>query len=536
MLLTGWMSGAQFRPEPLMERNIFTDSFALAWETKFAKYFVRRFKDEPAIAGWGFGNESNVMSLCPSREAAFVWSSLIANTIRSEDVSRPIISGMHGLAVEGAGNSWHIADQGQVCDVVTTHPYPLFTPYCDMDPLVNIRSTLHATAESCLYSDLSQKPCFIEEMGELGRGVANEQNSRTYLDTVLWSCWSHNHCGCLWWAAFDVPPTDKVPYDWFPFESTLGLFSVDRKSKLTAGAISDFAKMIASLPAEYRALPPHKKQAVCILSHEQEHWPIAFASFILAKQAGYTIRFVSPDDDIPPASFYLLTSLGGYGSLSQTRWNTITKNISDNGGVLYLSVADALLSNLGQIAGVEVVSRQQRRRDLEIRFNSGTTLKCPNNIGAKYQLSVKPHGADIEAIDSDGVPVLTRFKFGKGTVFFLNVGLELLLGHQCGAFDKESPDFASIYRIIGKEVIDRAIVTKNSDARSLLLTEHPCADGSTLVVGVNHGAELLNSSVAYDDRQFVAKALYGNSVSAKGLLQISIETGAGFVTKLTPKQ
>ena len=343
MLLAGWMSGEQFRPEPLQERNVFTDSFALASEIKFVKFFVSRFKNEHSIIAWGFGNESNVMSMCPLREAAFVWSSLISDTIRSQDTSRPIISGMHGLTVESSKNPWHIADQGYACDIVTNHPYPLFTPNCDMDSLDSLRSSLHATAESCLYSDISRKKCFIEEMGDLGRGVASESISKTYLSKVLWSCWSHNHIGCLWWAAFDVPFTNKSPYDWFAFESTLGLFSIDRKPKLMAEAMSQFSEMLASLPQEYRNLPPHNKQAVCVLSGDQDHWPIAFASFILAKQAGFTIRFISPEDEIPSCSLYLLPSLTGISSLSQSRWKTLTEQIYNNGGVLYLSINDALL-------------------------------------------------------------------------------------------------------------------------------------------------------------------------------------------------
>jgi endo-1,4-beta-mannosidase len=96
-LLTGWMSGRLFVPPALEKLNVLTDPMALMWETRLVRYFVRRFKDHPAIAAWDLGNECNCMAPVPSCQAAWAWTSAITHTIRAEDSTRPVVSGMHSL-------------------------------------------------------------------------------------------------------------------------------------------------------------------------------------------------------------------------------------------------------------------------------------------------------------------------------------------------------------------------------------------------------------------------------------------------------
>ena len=156
-LLTGWMSGRLFVPEMLQDRNTLTDPMAIKWEIRFVRLMVRLFKAHPAIIAWDLGNECNCLGKANSADQAYVWAATISMAIRCEDASRPIISGMHSLSPDG---EWRMQDQAEFLDVLCTHPYPIFTPHCDTDPLNQMKSALHATAESLYYADLSGKPCF----------------------------------------------------------------------------------------------------------------------------------------------------------------------------------------------------------------------------------------------------------------------------------------------------------------------------------------------------------------------------------------
>ena len=145
----------------------------MRFQIKLVTGIVKRFKDKKAIYAWNLGNECNCMSPCESREEAFNWSSLIANTIRANDPSRMVISGMHGLVTEDTElNHWLISDQGEATDMLTTHPYAYFVPHCLMDPINSIRTLMHGATETRLYSDISKKPCLVEELGTLSHSVA----------------------------------------------------------------------------------------------------------------------------------------------------------------------------------------------------------------------------------------------------------------------------------------------------------------------------------------------------------------------------
>lgn len=280
MLLTGWMSGRQFKPEPLQERNIYTDPFALKWQVRFVECFVSHFKGRNSIIGWGLGNESNAMSPCPSVEAAYAWTALISKTIRAADPSRPVISGMHSLTVNGAPRGWRIQDQGELTDIMTVHPYSPWVKYCNTDPLLSLKSTSHPVAECDFYSDLTGKPTMIEEIGDLGRAFTNPAGGGLYCRTLLWSAWANETPGMLWWCGFDPQNTDPTPYDWFEFEGDLGLFDADRKPKPAAEAYDAFQKMLAALPPEYRKPPKRKKEALCILSEGQDNWAAALSAHL----------------------------------------------------------------------------------------------------------------------------------------------------------------------------------------------------------------------------------------------------------------
>src|SRR5258708_5735335 len=154
-LITGWMSGRLFTPPAFVNLNVITDPTALMWQARFVRYFVRTLASHPAIAAWDLGNECNVMGKA-TRSQAWVWTHAVATTIRSVDPSRPVISGMHSLPAE-ARKPWSIRDQAELTDILTTHPYPVWTPHCNYDPVTTMRPLLHATAVTLLYSGIAGK-------------------------------------------------------------------------------------------------------------------------------------------------------------------------------------------------------------------------------------------------------------------------------------------------------------------------------------------------------------------------------------------
>jgi len=200
-LITGWMSGRLFVPPALVGRNILTDSECIMWQIKFVKYFVKSNLNKECIIAWDLGNECNGMQANVSREEAWVWTSHISSAIKAVDNKRPVISGMHSLSPKG---TWRIEDQAENTDILTTHPYPLWTPYCDQDPINTMKPLMHSTAETRYYQDIGGKPCFAEEIGSMGPMICSNDVEASFARTALFSLWTNGCNGFMWWCVHTI--------------------------------------------------------------------------------------------------------------------------------------------------------------------------------------------------------------------------------------------------------------------------------------------------------------------------------------------
>ena len=201
-IVTGWMSGKLFAPPVLNGKNLISDAEALMWMRRFIHRFVRELKDERSIVLWDLGNECNCLGTAKDQYEAYKWTSTVVDAIRSEDTSRPISSGMHGLS-SGNGDSWQIEHQGELCDILTTHPYPSPTVGGDVEPYTRLRMTYLPTAQSFYYSGVSGKPAYIQESGCFSETIGNKQMSADFMRIQILSSVSNGLLGYQWWCAWE---------------------------------------------------------------------------------------------------------------------------------------------------------------------------------------------------------------------------------------------------------------------------------------------------------------------------------------------
>lgn len=487
-LITGWMSGRLFTPPAFTGRNMLTDPAALLWQTRFARHFVRSFREHPAILAWDLGNECNCMGPA-TREQAWVWTSAITNAIRAEDNSRPIVSGMHSLS-PAPNAAWRIQDQGELTDVLTTHPYPYFTPYCDQDPVNTMRTILHSTAESRLYADIGNRPCLIEEIGTLGPMVADERTAGDFIRAVLFSAWAHDCHGLLWWCAFDFGHLSEAPYDWDAYERELGLFRLDGTPRPVLAEMSQFVQFLHNLPM--RNLPPRQTDAVCILSEGQDQWAVAYSAFVLAKQAGFDIVFQYADQPLKDAPLYLLPGVSGGRILYRRRWLELLERVRA-GATLYVSHEDGMLSPFTEPFGLDVQDRSRRNGPSTLTFDA-LPGRPVFTTRAPVRLRVKPARADVEVLarEEDGNPVFTRAPYGKGALYFLSAPIERELTHTPGSFHRpDAPAMWQVYRHIAQPALAGRIAAK--DQPMVGLTEHALEDGRRALVVINYSPQAIST-------------------------------------------
>ena len=491
-LVTGWMSGRLYVPSALYGKNVLTDPLALYFEQLFIKGFVSRFKSRDTIYAWDLGNECNCMGKATHIEAVN-WTATIANAIRAEDSTRPVVSGMHGLEVDPQ-SAWQIRDQSAWNDILTTHPYPYWCLHTRNDNTLSVRTMLHATAQNKFYSECGGKPCMAEEIGTMGPMIASDDTSSKFLRTNLFSLWSNGSLGLMWWCAHDQNMLTAFPYSTNMVELELGLLNADRSPKSTILEIKKFSDFIKSTAIE---LPGAKIDAVCILSHGQRQWGVCYTSYVLARQAGINLRFCYADDGIPEADTYLLPSVNGITVMNSARYKELKERVR-NGARLYISMDNGVLSEFEQLTGMRVVDSHESPESHSFSLDGKKF-----NFSTKRTYILDSLGADVLARDDNNNPVLSRYEYGKGSVTYLNFPLEenLIDGHN--AFDGK--DF-ELYKYIFKTKIDSYPVKLIADGVFTTLHE---GDGRVYVVAINYSDS--DSDIKIEPGKYkLSKVLYGS--------------------------
>jgi len=503
-LITGWMSGRLFVPPALEGLNPITDPASILWQVRFVKVLVGEYRNHPAIRAWDLGNECNVMGQA-TREQAWLWTSTLADAIRSADPNRPVISGMHGLAVESR-KPWSIADQGELTDILTTHPYPLFTSHANREPMDTIRPLLHSTAETCLYGDISGKPAFVEEIGNFGPNFCSEDRGAAVWRATLASLWAHDARAALWWCAFDQISLIGAPHDWVPLERELGLLRESGEEKPLVAEIPAFESLLRSVPS----LPRRGIDAICLLTPGQDQWGIAYTAFILAKQAGFDLAFHYMDRPLPNAQLYLLPSIGGLAPLSRQRELELKEKILA-GATLYVSADDGFVRDTYGITGLTFIGRHRRADACEFAW-SDEYFSIPG--GTRFHL----HGgrAKVLAKEKNESPVFTEANFGEGKVFFLAAPLEKTLSETNEAFLPGGTPYWKIYRKIAEKPIGKRLIKKN--VPNLGVTEHAVDSGSMFAVLINYSPQPIVETLSFSHGARLSAVLHGAGLQDGQLL------------------
>jgi len=550
-LLTGWMSGRLHVPPALEGRNVLTDPFAIRWEVRLVRHFVRTFRDHTAVAAWDLGNECNCMGPA-NRDEANAWTAQMVNAIRAEDRSHPVISGMHGLSPEGA---WNVFDQAEHCDILTTHPYPVFTPHCNQDPVNTIRTILHSTAESRYYADLGGKACLCQEIGTLGPVIASERVAADFIRSCLFSLWANDCHGLIWWCAHEQTDLSHAPYDWHAVERELGLLRADKTAKPVLETMGAFRSVVECLPCcragactppirsgsatrggvqapalQHGNLPLRSRQAVCILTEGQDHWGVAYSAFILAKQAGFDLEFQYCTQPIRDADLYLLPCLSGHAMISRRRMDELLAKV-EAGATLYISLDTGLPSSFAPITGLEPQTRQKRTDFGPITLKMlGNRPQIPS--GGEFKVRFKATRADTLGIEEDGNPAFTVAPYGQGRVYFLSIPMEMMVTRTPGVLHHaDAPPYWRVYRYFAQEAIERRIVRKQHPM--LGVTEHLTGDGQTVVVLVNYSPDPIQDSLKLAEGWSVARVVHGDATPQPPRVEVIVPGNDGAVLLLT---
>lgn len=523
-LLTGWMSGRVYVPKALDGLNLYTDPTALRWETRYIKYLVTRFKDHPAIVAWDLGNECNCFDNCSDRDTAYTWSALISNTIKSVDNTRPVVSGMHGLVPEGI---WTAMDQGELTDILCTHPYPAFTPFCDTDPINKMKSANHAVAESLFYRGCGNKPCFAEEISVLGPMFGNDESACANVDMALFGLWAHNCMGFMWWCACNQSALTDTPYDWTGLERELGLIYADGTHVPMMDRMTAFSKFTK----KFGKLPERITDAVCVMLYGQDTWAEAYGTFLIAKQAGLDVEYMYCDNKLPDANAYIVPGLKMYIEPTKRLWDDLLKKVHDDGASLYISMDGGMMSEFCATTGFELVTKSRSIRRHTTEFD-GVKIGLETN----YDMFMNAKTAKVLAVNEEGNPVFGVNDYGKGKVYFVSCCLESYAVATPGFTDGENAE--DYYRIYKAMHLRNPQKIATADIHTVGLTEHIIDESSRYLLLINYEPYAQTVKITLDDTAYAAewiKSVY-NNVKMKsvgtGVFEIELPANTGAAIKV----
>ncbi len=488
-LITGWMSGRLFIPSALNGKNLCTDPVALKFELLMVRGIVSRFRDRDVIYAWNLGNECNCMSKVNTREEAMVWTAAVSNAIRAADPDRPVISGMHSLSVDR--DAWRITDQADWNDILTTHPYAYFVPYCRNDPIDSIRTLMHGTCETMLYASVGKKPCLVEELGTLGPNICNDDISGSFMRLNLISNWANGSAGLLWWCAHEQLNLETPPYNWFMLERELGMLDINRRPKPILKEMKKFSDWLGTVDFELEA---PVKDALILLTKEQDCWATAFMSFILGKQAGVTLDFLAPNLDIPDSAVYFMPSVHSGCPLYARYYNQLLDKVY-NGAVLYVSNGDAFFNKREEVFGASVISSEDTYDSGTFTFN-GSVIPYERYC----KVGIEPTTAQVLANDGNGKPIFTVNNFGKGKIYYLNFPLEDMLSRQNHAFDGGA---YKIYEYVLKELLEKKTVRK-------LNSKVGVTENGSIATVINYSNEPVKTGLYLQNGKRIGRVFRGN--------------------------
>ncbi|MBQ3013634.1 MAG: cellulase family glycosylhydrolase [Clostridia bacterium] len=494
-LLTGWMSGRVFIPSALYGKNLYTDPTALLFEQRLIRGIVTRFRDHKAICAWDLGNECNCLSGVSSEEIATNWSITIANAIRAYDNTRPIVSGMHSLVAGKDNGKWTIGGQAEACDILTTHPYPYWVKFAGKDHIASFRTAMHATCENKLYSDIGGHPCLVEEIGTMGPMICDDDRAADFMRLNLLSNWAHGALGVMWWCANEQTKLTTDPYTRQMGEVELGMRYADGSPKPVLLETGRVAKALRSLNLE---LPRAHEDAVCILTHSQQQWGVAYMTYCLAKQAGLNLRFAWCEDELPESKVYLLPSITGQQIMPRERYLELCRRV-EKGATLYISNDNGVLAEFESITGLRVTDscliHEQCRAELD-----GTSF--PFKRERRYE--TVPMSAKVLARDEHGIPAISENREGSGRVYYVNFPLEAMLLEQSDAFDG---DLYKIYRRLFADIL--ACHEVQNDDPFIGVTLHRGDDGKVICVAVNYSPDTRETRFRFGEGIGIGKVFYG---------------------------
>lgn len=471
--------------------NIFTDPERIRAEQFLLRELSRRYRDNPHVQGFDFGNELNVLlasklKLTATAEQVDAWMRAMRAACREGAPDKPVTNGIG----TGYNSLWPVENQARSVDFLSIHYYPEFALALRYDPYLGQRSTYGVNCYAA-WAAMGGKPVLVQEIG-VPSGPMPDDDIAKYLRLTYLSSWADGAAGYLWWCSHNIDPAFRIaphefalgpnPSDRLPeTETIMGLLQTDNRERAYAGAFRTCGQLVDRLGVGWRNQLP-----VCYIvaqtgAEQKATFPHYINPYVLAKQAHLAVRFLPEGAPVPADAAAVIVPCF---SLTDGGRKTIGDYLAA-GGVVYQSFANDFAPGLklGDPAA-PLLSPSLIVRTVAGRTSSGQHVRLSGPVRLRPVLEKR----DVTTMMAlgDSAPrepherdqgVLFRAKIGRGTYYCLAADLEqaLTATYEPWATD----DAVAIYSLLAPATSPRL------DAKFVEL-QHLRRGDRSLIVLLNH--------------------------------------------------
>lgn len=446
--LVGHMSGENWDPAWRGDRDLYTDTWLVAQQSRYLSQVAARFAVHPAIVGWLVSNEMPIYGGPARRADVTAWAQLMVTAIRAGDPVRPVSigDGAWGREVTGEDNGFSVRDLAEITDFVGPHVYPMGDDV--------VRQHLRA-AFVCELASVAELPVVLEEFG-VSSDFASDEHAAEYYRQVLHTTLLAGATGWFAWnnTDFDNLP-GQDPYRHHPFELHFGLTRADGSAKPQLHEITAFRALVDQLelpqctrwPAQVALVVPSYLDAPDHWTFQQsERTDIVAAmeqSYVACREAGLGPAFVREPDEVPVGA--RLVVVPSVKALTVPMWHHLA-DCAAGGRSIYVSygLGDSPTQRGPWWTGLESTFGVRHRLRygmvepveddvVEVRIiadlgslGAGDTLRfnAVGSPGGRSILPVDALDAQVVAVDQHDRPVLTRKRHGAGQAVLCTLPVE----------------------------------------------------------------------------------------------------------------
>lgn len=447
-------------------REYFQDTAVIKAQEHLIRTFAERYAKEHAILIWDLGTTSDDFGPPMPAAAVGTWAAKLRRVFTEAGCAQPIAMGTSAINLADSAPAIKATADALDFLLVSTRAESSISS-CEGSR--SLRQTYWPGFSIHLTRALCHRPVLLSEFGISSLSTAPGLGA-DYYRICLASAFANDAAGALSWCLNDYSCLTEEPFDSVPVDAGYGMLDLQANTKDCAKVFKTFMGIANRIDLGKLEIPAYEAAIViprCLCS-EKEDWmggssddilECLLTSFIMAKQAGLQITFITPDEDFRDYRFLIMPYLPETGGLRWSDWQHVADFV-EYGGTVFASYGGVAFNGMDDLFGFTRISELPRRIGAERILPTSGLRQAQDfslNSGGLPALLVENEFATL-ARDDDGRPFITYSTQGDGHVIFCRTGLETAIAAEPGGLQTKRAysfyEHAASLAGLGKPFVD----------------------------------------------------------------------------------